>query len=115
MGQLKDAIDLFHKMILENIKPTVYTFSILVDAFCKEEKMKEAKNVFAVMMRKDLKPNTNIVTYNSLMDGYCLVNEVNKAESIFNTVSQMGMALDVHSYSIMINGFCKIKMVDETL
>jgi len=40
---LNDAIGLFNKMTSENINPNVYTFNILVDAFCKEGKVKEAK------------------------------------------------------------------------
>ncbi|XP_045810690.1 pentatricopeptide repeat-containing protein At1g63400-like, partial [Trifolium pratense] len=101
------------KMISENINHSIYTFSILVDAFSKEERVKEAKNMFAMMIRKGLKPN--VVTYNSLMDGYCLVKEINKATGIFNTMAQMAVAPDVHSFNIMINGFCKIKMVDEAM
>jgi len=30
-------------------------------------------------------------------------------------MAQIGVALDVHSYNIMISGFCKIKMVDEAM
>lgn len=58
MDQLKDAIGLSHKMILENINQTVtvYSFNILVDAFSKEGKMKQAKAVVTAMMKKGAKP-----------------------------------------------------------
>ena len=58
----------------------------MVNALCKEGKVKEAKNVVAVMIKDGVKPND--VTCNSLMDGYCLVNEVNKAKYVFNTMPQ---------------------------
>jgi pentatricopeptide repeat domain-containing protein 1 len=54
----------------------VYTFSILVDGFCKEGMVKEAKNVLAIMMKQGIKPD--VVTYNSLMDGYCLVKQTSE-------------------------------------
>ncbi|CAJ1952241.1 unnamed protein product [Sphenostylis stenocarpa] len=40
-----EAIDLFNQMVLKNISADVYTFNILVDAFCKEGKVKQAKDV----------------------------------------------------------------------
>lgn len=50
------------------------------------------------------------------MDGYCLLNGVNKAKHIFNTMVAVGVAKDVHNYNIVvINGFCKSKMMDEAL
>jgi len=75
--------------------------------------MKEAKNMIAMMMEKDIKPN--VVTYSCLMNGYCLVSQVNKAKIIFSIMARKGVAPGAHSYSIMINGFCKIKMVDEAI
>jgi len=54
-----------------NMYPSVYTFTILVDAQCKEGKMKEAKSVIAMMMKEGVIPN--VVTYTSIMEGYCLV------------------------------------------
>ncbi|KAD6452985.1 hypothetical protein E3N88_07690 [Mikania micrantha] len=66
------------EMEAEKISPTVHTFSVLVDAFCKEGKVNEAEAVMDVMVareevvhmfheitRKGMKPN--IVTYNTMI------------------------------------------------
>jgi pentatricopeptide repeat protein len=65
---LKEAFGLFYEMVLKDINPSVYTLNILVDALCKEGKVKDAKNVIAGMMKEGVRPN--VVTYTSLMDGY---------------------------------------------
>jgi len=65
-------------MILNNITPNIYTYNILIDALCKEGKIKQAKNVLAMRVRAYVKPT--IVTLNTLMDGYYLVNEVKKCK-----------------------------------
>jgi len=67
----------------------------------------KARYVLAIMIKQGVEP--------SLMDGYFLVKEVHKAKHVFNTIARRGVALDVHSYNIMINGLCKNKMVDEAI
>ncbi|MED6213314.1 hypothetical protein PIB30_091934, partial [Stylosanthes scabra] len=54
----------------------------------------------------------DVVTYTSLMDG---VNQVDKATCTFNKMAQRGVAPNVQSYNIMVNGLCKIIMVDQAL
>ncbi|MDP1131102.1 pentatricopeptide repeat-containing protein, partial [Klebsiella pneumoniae] len=72
----------------------------MVDALCKEGKVKEAKSVLAVMLKACVEPN--VITYNTLMDGYVLVYEVKKAKHVLNAMPLMGVTPNVHSYNIMI-------------
>ena len=57
----------------------------------------------------------DVVTYNSLIDGYFLVNEVKHAKYVFHSMAQRGVTPDVQCYTIMIDGLCKKKMVDEAM
>lgn len=44
-----------------------------------------------------------------------LLKQVDKAKEIFNTMIQREVTANIRSYNIMINGFCKIKMIDEAI
>jgi pentatricopeptide repeat protein len=56
-------------MAERKIMPDVRTFNILVDTFGKQGRLEEAKEVFDVMIRRDIEPNTIAYTY--LIDDYC--------------------------------------------
>ena len=81
-------------MVLKTINPDVRTYTILVDALCKEGKVKEAKNTLALMLKAHLKPD--VVTYNN---GRLFFNEVKNAKQVFKAMAQRGVTPDVH-YSI---------------
>ena len=48
-----------------------------MDTLCKEGMLTEAKEVFDVMIQRDI--DLDIFTYNSLIDGYCLQNKLDEA------------------------------------
>ena len=70
---------------MNNCKLTVVTWSILVDALCKEGRAFEAEDIVERMLQQSVEPN--IVTYSSLMDGYCLQGEMDEARRIFNSMA----------------------------
>jgi pentatricopeptide repeat protein len=45
-------------MVERKIMPDMRTFNILVDTFGKEGMLKEVKEVFGVMIQRDIEPNT---------------------------------------------------------
>ena len=49
------------------------------------------------------------------MDGYCLVGEVQNTKQILHAMVQTGVNPNVRSYTIMINGLCKSKRMDEAM
>lgn len=100
-------------MVSKKIEPNVQTFTILVNAYCKEGLVEEAQDVVEVMIKRGLQPN--IVTYCALMDGYCLRNQLDLALEVFNAMVSKGFAPNVFSYSILINGYCKSKKTDEAM
>ncbi|XP_070042454.1 putative pentatricopeptide repeat-containing protein At1g12700, mitochondrial [Nicotiana tomentosiformis] len=57
-----------------NIYPNVYTFSIVIDGLCKEEKVEDAEKIMRHMIRKGEEPT--VVTYNAIADGYCLRGQI---------------------------------------
>ena len=87
MGGVKE---LFNEMTQFKILPNVVTFSIVVDALCKERKTEDAEHVFQVMIQKG--DNPNVITYNSLMDGYCLQGRMEEARRVFDMMMAVGLA-----------------------
>ncbi|PNX89124.1 pentatricopeptide (PPR) repeat protein, partial [Trifolium pratense] len=58
VGQLEEAIGLLNEMVvLRKLKADVYILNILLDALCKEGKVKEAKIVLAMMMKQGVQPD----------------------------------------------------------
>ena len=53
-----EAYYLYFKMVYKRISPSLVTYNVLIDAFYKRERPKEAKNVLAVMLKVDVKPDT---------------------------------------------------------
>ncbi|KAL0349870.1 UNVERIFIED_CONTAM: putative pentatricopeptide repeat-containing protein, mitochondrial [Sesamum radiatum] len=93
------------------ISPDVWTFNILVDAFCKEGMVEEAENVLEIMMQRNICPD--IITYDALIDGYCLRGQMGKAKRVLNTIADSGLKPSIISYGSLINGYCKQGRVDE--
>jgi pentatricopeptide repeat protein len=77
----------------------------LIDTICKEGKVSEAEGVFKTMTEMGVEPNN--VSYNSLMYGSSLRTEVLEARNLFDVKITMGSKLEVLSYKILINGYCK--------
>ncbi|PPR87963.1 hypothetical protein GOBAR_AA32732 [Gossypium barbadense] len=97
----------------QGIEPNVVTYSILVDAHCKEGMVSEAEDIIDAMIKRGIEPN--VVTHNALINGHCLQNEMDKARRVFNLMIEMGCAPDIVTYSTMINGYCKAKRLDEAM
>jgi pentatricopeptide repeat protein len=71
-SSLAEVPKLWREMVERKIMSNVHTFNILVDTLGKEGMLKEAKEVFAVMIQRGIESDT--ITYTSLIDGYCLQN-----------------------------------------
>ena len=63
----------FTQMRDRKIVPDVITFSIMVDALCKEGEIEHAKDLIRSMIQQGQHPNT--VTYHALMDGLLLAGK----------------------------------------
>ena len=46
-----------NEMVEQNILPDLYTFSVLIDALCKDGMVAEAQNTFSVMIQRGVEPN----------------------------------------------------------
>ncbi|KAG5022169.1 hypothetical protein JHK85_018511 [Glycine max] len=131
IGETRAAIELLRMIdggLTEpdvGISANVVTYNTLIHGFCKEGKMKEAKNVLAVMLK--VKPD--VITYNTLMDGCVLVCGVKNAKHVFNAMCLMENFLcfgsfderievkraDVITYRSLLDVLCKNSLLDKAI
>lgn len=95
----------------EGVFPGVFTFSILVNAFCKKRCVKDTELAVQAMLRRGLE--LNITTYNTLIDGhgYCLRGELNEVKKVPNVMIVKDLVSDIITYNSLINRYCKKKRV----
>ncbi|KAL8482743.1 hypothetical protein ACS0TY_025694 [Phlomoides rotata] len=88
----------------KGISPDVVTcsFSILVNAYCKEGRVRDAEHVLEVMMQQNVCPNT--FTYNALIEGYCVEGSMGKAKQLFNSIGEKGLKPCIITYNTLIDG-----------
>ncbi|KAJ9178665.1 hypothetical protein P3X46_010532 [Hevea brasiliensis] len=97
--QWKEALALLKNMVGRNISSNVFTFNKLINTLCKKGLVSNAQIIIRIMIQIGVEPG--VVTYNSLMDGY-----------LFNLMVT-NRIVNVFSYNILINGYCKSKRIDE--
>ncbi|KAH9696327.1 pentatricopeptide repeat-containing protein [Citrus sinensis] len=122
MGRVSHGFVVLGRILRSCFTPDAVTFTSLIkDGLCKEGFVDKAKELLLQMKDKNIKPN--VVTYTScdLMSSARMgrwkkqVDRTNRAKELFVSMESMGCKRDVFSYSILINGYCKNKEVDEAL
>uniref|UniRef100_A0A6N2KT17 Pentacotripeptide-repeat region of PRORP domain-containing protein n=1 Tax=Salix viminalis TaxID=40686 RepID=A0A6N2KT17_SALVM len=83
----------------EGISPDVYSYSILVNAFCKEG------DIESEMEHCNKKPP--LVCCSSVLMGLCMKGLVKDCLNFFHELSAKGYKHDLISYSTLIHGFLK--------
>ncbi|KAF8093201.1 hypothetical protein N665_0388s0002 [Sinapis alba] len=102
---------LLSEMMKRRISPNVITYIALIDAFVKNGKVLEAKELYEEMIRMSIEPD--VVTYSSLINGFCMQDRIDEASEMFDLMVSKGCFPDVVSYNTLINGFCKSKRVED--
>ncbi|KAK9707516.1 hypothetical protein RND81_07G202500 [Saponaria officinalis] len=109
LGQWDDAKGLLSEMLDNNIAPD----STLIDMYCKEGHVDEARAIYELTIERGVHPN--VITYNALLNGYCLRGDMAEAENLVDVMVKDGIVPDVVTFNSLINGYCKSKQVDKAL
>jgi pentatricopeptide repeat protein len=94
---------LFKEMIAAGIKPNVYSYTSMIDAFSKGGNHEKAVGLLSRMKEEGIEPN--VVTYTSLIKCHDL--DLSKVDSLFKEMIAAGIKLNVYSYTSMIDAFSK--------
>ncbi|KAF8369843.1 hypothetical protein HHK36_032133 [Tetracentron sinense] len=92
-GRLKEAVELFEEMVSKvQVMPDALTYNVLVNGFCREGKVDQARKIMDFMRKNGCCPN--IFNYSALMNGFCKEGRVE--EAIF--MRKSGLKVDVVAY-----------------
>ncbi|KAK8935602.1 hypothetical protein KSP39_PZI013848 [Platanthera zijinensis] len=100
-----DACKLFDKMS-KHLSPNVYSYTPLINALCKGNKLDMALEMFSEMESRGISPNC--VTYNVLIDGLCKNGRLNDAFELKEKMVRSSLRPTVFTYSVIINGLIKL-------
>ncbi|CAI2176788.1 16713_t:CDS:2 [Funneliformis geosporum] len=76
------AVELFEEMNRREIKPSIVTYTILIDGFALKGRADEAVEYFERMKKDSIEPN--IYTYTSLIKAWVQVRRIDKVKEVYN-------------------------------
>jgi pentatricopeptide repeat protein len=94
---------LLNEMQRDGRVPGVVTYNALMNGFCKQGQMKNAKMLLHAMINMGVVPND--ITFNILLDGHCKHGS-SVDFKIFN--DEKGLVSDYASYTALVNESIKI-------
>ncbi|XP_057959243.1 pentatricopeptide repeat-containing protein At4g39952, mitochondrial [Malania oleifera] len=98
-GLFPEALDLFDKMILEDVKPTIATLVTVLSACSHIASLEHGDKVHKYIKREKFEFNLSLAT--SLVDMYAKCGGLTKAREIFNSMKER----DVICWNVMISGY----------
>ncbi|XP_020599841.1 pentatricopeptide repeat-containing protein At1g79540 [Phalaenopsis equestris] len=125
-GLIHEAQKIFDDMGKAGCFPTVMTFNSLISGLCKAGKMEEAQLLFYKMemgtnpylfFRLSQGPEQvhNITTLQGRIRELCMSGDILKAYKLLCAIINSGVAPDVVTYNILINGMCKAGKIKQAL
>ena len=94
-------------------KPNFYTYTLLVDNFCKVGRLDEAKEIFSEALMSGIK--LIVVTYNALVNGYCKGGKLDEYFLLLEEMNENDCMPDIITYSTIIYGLIKENKILEAL
>ncbi|KAK4717582.1 hypothetical protein R3W88_015920 [Solanum pinnatisectum] len=124
-NKVKDAVELFKKLVREDIcEPDEIMYATVMNglskrghtqktlnALCKDGNLNATINILNEMKQKDIYPN--IVTYNSIVDGLCKLGQWEKVTTLFSEMVNLNMYPDVRIFTILTDGLCKEGKIED--
>ncbi|VFQ63497.1 unnamed protein product [Cuscuta campestris] len=113
-GKVDDALSLFNSMCTEKdyAEPDVRTVTLLVHALCQKKRTCQAAEIHEKMMIKN-KHLVDVQTFTVLIGAHLKEEgDVGKAMCTWKKMTELGFIPDSLSYGTLIDGFCKLNMLN---
>ncbi|KAF3975304.1 hypothetical protein CMV_001428 [Castanea mollissima] len=110
------------QMVKDGLVSNVFCYNMVINCFCKENKMERASETFRDMQHRGIAPN--IVTFNTLISGYCRdgdidglcrVHQIGDAFACFTEMVAWGVTPNAVTYNILIRSLCIIGDVTRSI
>jgi pentatricopeptide repeat protein len=103
----KDAIIFFKEQLgLNRFSPDVWSFNIVLKAFCSLGDVYGALELLDKMRKLGYSPD--IVTHNTMVNGLCKANQVDEAYNLLKRIQLEGLGMpNVITYTSVISAYCK--------
>lgn len=103
-----DAVSMYKEMLEKNVKPDNYTFPFLLKGYTSDVALQCGKLLHAHVCKFGF--DSNLFVQNALMCMYSLSGEMDIARGVFDT----SLKTDVVTWNVMISGYNKSKLFDES-
>jgi pentatricopeptide repeat protein len=100
-------------MLEEGCRPMVQTYTPIVQGYCREGRVEEAKELMATMERAGCPPN--VVTYNVLIRALCDAARFDEVSQVLIESRAKDWTPTTVTYNTFMNGLCKKGMAKEAL
>lgn len=112
-GGCMRAFQLFQEGIQFGYVPSEYTYRILVESLCQEGDVPKAKEILQFFIQQKAVDRTRL--YNIYIGALCLVNNATELLNTLVLMLQMQCKPDVITLNTVINGFCKMRRIDDAM
>ncbi|XP_060973146.1 pentatricopeptide repeat-containing protein At1g11710, mitochondrial isoform X4 [Cannabis sativa] len=104
-GDMEGASLLFSDMVEKHICPDKFTYSILINGFCRKGNVNEALKLHKLVL--DKKIIEDLVSYNILINHMCKTKNFGAAKQLLGSMFVSGLPPDLITYGTFIDGHCK--------
>ncbi|KAF9589130.1 hypothetical protein IFM89_019180 [Coptis chinensis] len=104
-GKVKEAHQLFHRMIDRRFSPDTLAYNFLICGYGKEGKMQEVKSLYREMIQRGLSPDST--TCHFLVKGYGKVGMLLSSLNLVVEFQRLGVLIPLELYSYLGVALCK--------
>ncbi|KAL8517044.1 hypothetical protein ACS0TY_015322 [Phlomoides rotata] len=91
--------------------PDGWTYSILVNCYCKNNQPIEAKSVLHRMVEDGFEPR--VATFTTLINSLCENGRMQDAYEVFDVMSKIACEPTINTYNCLLKGMCYVGRVEE--
>nr|GEX70779.1 pentatricopeptide repeat-containing protein At5g65560 [Tanacetum cinerariifolium] len=110
-GKADSGTNLFLQMLITGCLPSSWTYNVVINGFCKDDKMQEVLYLIRKIIKIGFEQGIN--TYTILIEGLLKSSDFDDARKLFIPMVSLGLKPDVCTYTSFILAHCSQGMVTE--
>lgn len=110
-GEIHKAEQIFEDMKLQNIQPTIITYSIMIKGYGQSYKIEKALSLYKEMLDKNIKANK--IIYGCLLNSAVRCSRLDIMTDIYQTMQDDGIKPNQIIFTTLIKGFNKMKKFEK--